>query len=398
MSTDRIDVPRFAGNMFGDDVLADSYPTFRTLRDLGPVVWLEQHGIYAVTRHAELVEALRADKVLVSGEGVSVNERLNGPDAPTGTSTLTSDGELHRRLKQLEMRPLRPTQLAHLRDQVMHMAADKVAELTDGATFDAMARLAAYLPTTIVADLVGIKGIGPERMLEWSNAVFDAFGPADHARTGAALPTIGQFVEFGMGLTREDLVPGSWADSVFAAAEKGELPLAAARDLIFDYVLPSLDTTIYATGELLFRLAADAQAFAQLKRQPELVAGTINEAVRMASPLRGFTRLVRHDFRLGATTLPAGARVWLLYASGNRDERRYADPDRFDIARNPRDHLGWGHGVHLCSGMHLARLEMEAILAALLAQVDRIEGGSPVRIINNSAQGFAHLPLALHRA
>jgi len=234
--------------MFDDDVLADSYPTFRTLRDLGPVVWLEQHGIYAVTRHAELVEALRADKVLVSGEGVSVNERLNGPDAPTGTSTLTSDGELHRRLKQLEMRPLRPAQLAHLRDQVVHLAADKVAELTDGATFDAMDRLAAYLPTTIVAELVGIKGIGPERMLEWSNAVFDAFGPADHTRTGAALPTIGQFVEFGMGLTREDLVPGSWADSVFAAAEKGELPLAAARDLIFDYVLPSLDTTIYATG------------------------------------------------------------------------------------------------------------------------------------------------------
>jgi len=388
----------FGGDMFADDVLADSYPTLRTLRELGPVVWLERHGLYAVTRHAELVQALRADTVLISGEGVSVNARLNGADAPTGTSTLTSDGELHRTLKRLEMRPLRPAQMAKLRGDVFRLAASKVEELADGSVFDGMSLLAAYLPTTIVADLVGIRGLGAQLMLDWSNAVFDAFGPEDHYRTGAALPTIEQFVKFAMTLTRDGLVPESWADSVLEAAEDGELPMEAARDLIFDYVLPSLDTTIYATGELLYQLGANPAAFRHLKAHRELVPGTINEAVRMASPLRGFTRLAKEDFRLGDTTVPAGSRVWLLYASGNRDERHFEDPDRFDIERNPRDHLGWGHGVHLCSGMHLARLEMEAVLTALLDRVDRIEPGQPVRIINNSAQGYAHLPLALHPA
>jgi cytochrome P450 len=389
-------VARFAGDMFADDVLADTNPTFQTLRDLGDVVWLERHNLYAVARYNDLVRALRADEILISGQGVSVNHSLNGEGAPTGTSTLNSDGERHRKLKSLELRPLRPGQMAQLRERVFALADQKVAELATGSSFDAMSALASYLPTTIVADLVGIKGLQAERMLEWSNAIFDSFGPAEHFRTGAALPTIQQFVQFGMSLTRQDLVPGSWADLILEASQNGELPMTEARDLIFDYVLPSLDTTIYATGEMLYQLASSPHAFQELRKRPELIPGIINESVRLASPLRGFTRYAKVDMTFSDTTLPAGSRVWLLYASGNRDERHYADPDRFDIDRNPRDHLGWGHGVHLCTGMHLARLEMEAILVALINRVARIDVGDPVRIINNSAQGFATLPFTLH--
>jgi cytochrome P450 len=389
-------VARFAGDMFADDVLADTNPTFQTLRNLGDVVWLERHNLYAVARYNDLVRALRADEILISGQGVSVNHSLNGEGAPTGTSTLSSDGERHRKLKSLELRPLRPGQMAQLRERVFALADQKVAELATGSSFDAMSALASYLPTTIVSDLVGIKGLQAERMLEWSNAIFDSFGPAEHFRTGAALPTIQQFVQFGMSLTRQDLVPGSWADLILEASQNGELPMTEARDLIFDYVLPSLDTTIYATGEMLYQLASSPHAFQELRKRPELIPGIVNESVRLASPLRGFTRYAKVDMTFSDTTLPAGSRVWLLYASGNRDERHYADPDRFDIDRNPRDHLGWGHGVHLCTGMHLARLEMEAILTALINRVARIDVGDPVRIINNSAQGFATLPFTLH--
>jgi cytochrome P450 len=389
-------IARFAGDMFADDVLADTNPTFKTVRALGDVVWLEQHQLYAVARYDDLAQALRADGILISGQGVSVNHSLNGDGAPTGTSTLNSDGERHRKLKQLEMRPLMPGPMKQLRQRVFALAEQKVAELANGSPFEAMAALASYLPTTIVAELVGIRDLKPQLMLEWSNAIFDSFGPAGHFRTGSALPTIQQFVEYGMMLTRDDLVPGSWADLILQAAEKGELPMHAARDLIFDYVLPSLDTTIYATGEMLHQLASNPRAFRDLRERPELIPGVINESVRLASPLRGFTRFAKEAFAFSETTLPAGSRVWLLYASGNRDERHFANPDTFDIERNPRDQLGWGLGVHMCTGIHLARLEMEAILAALVCQVREMEVGEPVRIINNSAQGYAALPLTLH--
>mgnify|MGYP003627883405 CR=1 FL=1 len=389
-------IARFEGDMFADNVLADTNPTFRRLRELGDVVWLERHDLYAVARYDDLVKGLRADSMLVSGQGVSVNHSLNGDGAPTGTSTLTSDGDLHRKLKSLEMRPLRPGQMVQLREKIFVLADRKIAELANGSSFESMSALASYLPTTVVADLVGIKNLGPKRMLEWSNAVFDAFGPADHLRTGAALPNIQQFVEFGANLTRDDLVPGSWADLVLEAGENGVLPMAAARDLVFDYVIPSLDTTIYATGEMLYQLASSEHAFQELRKRPELIAGIINESVRLASPLRGFTRFAKEDFAFSDTIVPAGSRVWLLYASGNRDEHHFTDPDSFDIERNPRDHLGWGHGVHMCTGMHLARLEMEAILTALINRVSKMEAGDPVRIINNAAQGFETLPLTLN--
>jgi cytochrome P450 len=85
-------------------------------------------------------------------------------------------------------------------------------------------------------------------------------------------------------------------------------------------------------------------------------------------------------------------------ASANRDERHYPKSDRFDIERNPRDHLGWGHGVHSCFGIHLARMELEILLEALAARVERIDAGSPTRLVNNAAQGYATLPLRLQRA
>jgi cytochrome P450 len=87
----------------------------------------------------------------------------------------------------------------------------------------------------------------------------------------------------------------------------------------------------------------------------------------------------------------------VLHASANRDERKYPDPDRFDLERDPRDHLGWGHGVHACSGMHLARAEMEVLLQTLLKRVESIDlAGAPTRLINNAAQGYSALPLRLH--
>jgi cytochrome P450 len=84
--------------------------------------------------------------------------------------------------------------------------------------------------------------------------------------------------------------------------------------------------------------------------------------------------------------------VLILYASANHDERHYHRPESFVADRNPRDHVGWGHGPHTCVGMHLARLEMEVLLGALIGQVERIEVGTPIRLRNNVLQGFTALP------
>ena len=168
--------------------------------------------------------------------------------------------------------------------------------------------------------------------------------------------------------------------------------------MVLDYVAPALDTTILAAGEMLWRLAVTPGAYGAIRDNPELIKGVVNEAVRMGSPIRGFTRLATQDFDVGGQTIPAGDRALILFASANRDERRYDAPDAFDINRNPRDHVGWGHGPHVCVGMHLARLELEILLETLVAQVTRIEVDTPTLVRNNVLQGFSRLPTRLFPA
>src|SRR3546814_985983 len=96
-------------------------------------------------------------------------------------------------------------------------------------------------------------------------------------------------------------------------------------------------------------------------------------------------------------SIPKGARVMILYGCANRDERRFENPDRFDVTRDARDHLGWGTGPHMCAGMHLARMEMEVLLEALVEADVRLEAGEPVLAANAGLYGFAELPLRLIR-
>src|SRR6185436_4658368 len=114
----------------------------------------------------------------------------------------------------------------------------------------------------------------------------------------------------------------------------------------------------------------------------------VNEVLRFEAPVRAFTRFATKPYRTDGVAIGEGERVLVLFGSANRDERRYADPDRFDVTRDARDHVGFGHGVHRCAGGHLAQLELEALLHALVARVRRIEVGEPEPLLSNVLRGY----------
>lgn len=388
------DVPSIDVDWFSDEILADTFPTFKRIRDAGPVVWLPGQKIYAIGRFDDVQAALRADHVLISGQGVWFNEQVNGPNTPVGT--LTRDGEEHDSWKKLLIRPLSPKALKDLKGTLEAEAASIVAELTGAGEFEAVGKLASHLPTRVVSKLVGLNGVGYETLLKWAQMSFDIVGPLDNERVMSGMPDWETLLVYAANLTREGVVPGSWADGLFAAVDRDEIPLSQARAMILDYTLPSLDTTILATAEMLYRLATEPGAFETLRKEPELISNCVYETVRISSPARGFSRIAVRDYQAGEMFVPAGARVMVLFASANHDERHYPYPEKFDIRRNSRDHLGWGNGRHLCAGMHLARLEMETLLKELVKQVGRMTSGKPERLINNGLQGYARIPLTLH--
>lgn len=160
--------------------------------------------------------------------------------------------------------------------------------------------------------------------------------------------------------------------------------------------MPSLDTTIYAKGNLLYNLGANPGQWALLRDKPELISSAVLEGVRYSAIVRWFSRVAIADYQVEDFVVPEGARVMILYGSANRDERQYPDPDLFDVSRNPVDQLGWGTGPHMCAGMHLAKLEMEVLLEALVDRVARIEVGEPTIGTNRGLYGFEALPVKFH--
>ncbi|MCI3133169.1 cytochrome P450 [Phenylobacterium aquaticum] len=386
--------PIFQGDLYGATAISDPYPAYRRIRDAGPAVWSPRRGLWLLGRFEDVRAALRADDILVSGRGVAANDLVNSAENPI---TLTSDGETHARRRLTLIQPVMPGPLKALRPRLEAEAEQLVAALSGLERFDAMSRFAAHLPVTVVAELVGLNAAGRKNMLRWAAATFDALGVMN-ARGIAAMPRVLDLGRYVRGLSRSSVTPGGWADRLFEAAERGDISQAEAQAMVIDYVGPALDTTILAVGEMVWRLATTPGAYDQVRADPALIPGVVNESVRIGSPLRGFTRLAAEAYPVGEVTIPQGERVLVLYASANRDERHYADPDRFDVTRNPRDHVGWGHGAHTCVGMHLARLEMEILLQALVRQVERIETGPAKRIRNNVLQGFKTLPTRFVRA
>lgn len=330
--------------------------------------------------------ALRADDVLVSGRGVALNELVN---SNVSRVTLTSDGDVHRRLRRALMKPMMPSALKDDVQPLIHQLADElVTRLLERESFDGIADFAQHLPLSVVSRLVGLPEAGRQRMLEWAAATFDALGVMNE-RGQRSLPLVIELAAYVAGLERSQLQPDGWAARLFTAVDEGQIEPDDVAGMLIDYVAPSLDTTILATGHLLFQLGRHPDQWDLIRREPTLVPRAIHEALRLESPVRAFTRLAVADYDVGGTVIPAGDRVLVIYGAANRDERRYPEPDRFDVTRDAKDHLGFGHGVHRCAGSYLAELEMQSLLRAMTVRIQRIDVADPTVVFNNVLRGYS---------
>lgn len=387
-----ITVPVSDVDLFTDAALDDPHPIYVELRGLGPVVYLERFEVYALTRYATAKQVLQDPAQFTSTKGIRLNAARN---ARGTTSGITTDPPLHGRLRRSFMQPLRPHSLEQISGQIDDEAERLIAGLVTRDGFDGVSELAHHLPLAVVSHLVGIPEEGRERMLEWAAASFDAAGPLGYERTDSTDPVEAEMRAWIEEYARPPhLAPDGWAQHIFNAEEEGKIPEGWASRLARDYVVPSLDTTINATSSLLWLLGRHPDQWELLRQRPELVTNAIDEAIRLETPIQWFTRVATHDVDLEGTVIPDGARVMAIFGSANRDELRWERPTEFDITRpDASQHLGFGTGEHSCAGQGLAKLEIRALLEAMLRRVDTIEIGEPERRLNNSLRGLASLPV-----
>ncbi|HKR90212.1 MAG TPA: cytochrome P450 [Phenylobacterium sp.] len=393
--------PTYDGDLFAHEALQNPFPHYAAIRDLAPVVRLRNPNVLAIGRYADVRKALQSPAILISGKGIGFNDFVNRPVPEPGI--LTSDGERHRKLRAALMQQLSPTGLRPIREMLRRMIDEQVERFTDAGTFDGIAEIARRLPLGAISKLVGLPEEDRVKMLRWAAASFNVVGVIE--RDGAIIPALADDLDaatevrdYLATLDPSTLRPGSWAADQFEQVRSGGMTIGDARSSIRAFVLPSLDTTIYAMGNLLYNLARNPDQYQLLRRDSSLISSAVFEGVRLSAVVRWFSRVAVEDYVADEVFIPEGERVMLLYGSANCDPRRYTNPDAFDVTRNPVDQLGWGAGPHLCAGMNLARMEMEVLLEALVQRVARIEVDEPTLGVNRGLFGFDMLPMRMTSA
>ena len=378
-------------DFYGDKYVLDPVSAYHQMLDCGPVVWLPKNQLHAICGYTALTESLRNHQCFQSGKGVSINEDVN---AMLIGSTLHSDPPQHDATRAITFTPLTPKALESVRENIETEANVIADQVVAKGEFDAAKELAPYLPLTIVRDLVGLGDHGKNNMLNWAGATFELMGDP-RERRGAAVENLKSLRQF---LENPDTLQALSEDGLANRAtklgiESGIKPEKAV-ELMRDYIAPSLDTTISAISYAVMLFAKFPDQWEKMRNDRTLVRNAIEEIVRLNTPIKAFSRYVAEDVEVNGVTLQKDTRVLMVFGAANRDATRFPDPDRFDIERNVRGHVGFGHGVHACLGMHLARLEMTSLFNALADRIERVELVGPVvPAINSSIHSLESVPV-----
>jgi 4-methoxybenzoate monooxygenase (O-demethylating) len=390
---------------FSNETLEDPAQFHHTLREAGPVLYLSRYDVYALGRYEQVHAALNDWRSFESGAGVGLsNFRHESPWRPTSL-LLEADPPIHDAPRVVLASILSTRVLRKLRASWFAAAHELVAELVARQTVDGVRDIAQVFPLRVFPDAVGLGPDGRENLLPYGDHLFNTFGPKNElVRRG--LPSIAAISNWVDTQCRRENLAACLADGtptfgaqIWAAADRGDITAAQAPLVVRSLLSAGVDTTVQSLAAVLHSLATHPDQWDLLRDNPALIRVAFDEAIRFESPVQTFFRTATRDIRVSDAVVPAGKKILMFLGAANRDPRRWDAPDQFDLSRDPSGHVGFGMGIHQCVGQHIARMEAEALLSALVKCVGRIELSAPAcRHHNNTLRSLASLPLTLASA
>jgi len=392
----------------------DPYPAYRELRDEAPVHFAPESGCWCISRYEDVLHILNHPETFSSRAMFTVlmNAGFEGKPplswrmvsflirfalrtrvSPLGFTTarnlIASDPPIHATLRAIVNRGFTPRRIQAWEPRIRAIARERVARLAGGEPFDVVSDLAIPLPVTIIAEMLGVEGERLPDFKRWSDAIIAAMtGPM---RAFPPHPeTIEVFLELDTYLAavirRRRREPGDDLVSALLAEEPGGQKLSTMEIMQFVMLLlvAGNETTTNLIGNAASALLDHPDALARVADDLSLVPNLVEETLRYDAPVQTVFRTALHDVVLRDVLLPKGATVAVMLGAANRDERRFAAPDRFDPCRDSRGHLGFGFGQHFCLGASLARLEARLALEALVPQLRQSRRASAERSILDS--------------
>lgn len=417
------------------DVLADLRREHGVVRVDEPeqVGWPEGPGYWLVLRHPDVVRVLREPKTFSSWLG---GTQIRDPATPEDLAyvrrmMLNMDPPEHSRLRRMLAKSFTPKAIGRLESQIAGHARDIVDRMLAGPRECDFAKdVAADLPLLALADILGVPATDRWLMFDWSNRVigwqdpdyassssFTGEGGSDLAVAAVALrPTPGadgrmpdprsragmpDLYSYAAGLgERKRAQPGNDVMSILmaqrddAAGGDGHVSIEEFENLFWLFAVAGNETLRNGLPGALIALLENPDAQRALRADPTRIAGAVDELLRWWTPVMTFRRTATTDVEVAGRRIRASDKVVVSFASANRDEAVFPDPDRLDLDRNAKAHLAFGHGPHFCLGAHLARVQMTALLTEVLTRTSWIEpAGEPAYLRSNFQRGVKRLPI-----
>ncbi len=378
--------------------------------------WPEGPGFWGVFSYQDIVEVNRNPDRFSSHIGAT---QIRDP-APEDLRfvqemVLNMDPPDHTRLRRVVSRSFTPRASARLADGIEARARSLVDAVTDAGHCDFVRDVSADLPVATLADVMGVPQSDRHLLYDWSNRVIgyqddeygqialDDEGRPINPRSRAALSDMFDYAHELANAKLKD--PGDDLLSVLLHADvdssattahpdESRLTVEQYENFFFLLSVAGNETVRNGLPGALMALIEDHEAWNQLRDDPSLFDTAIDELLRFAPPVIHFRRTARVDTELAGVPIAAGEKVVVFYASGNRDETVFREPDRLLLDRHPNPHLSFGVGPHLCLGAHLARLQMRAMLSRVIERWEDVQlDGPAVRLGSSFQSGYKSLPI-----
>ena len=365
-------------NLLCDEAVREPYGYFARLRGVDPVYWNERHRAWVLTRYADVARELRSQALTAERISPFAPSVMKGGQSGALDATFKiledwivfRDPPEHTRLRRLLARAFTPSVVKSNVPEIRATIDGLIAELRDRGAVDLIREFAYPLPAVVIAQMLGVPAEDRDLFKEWSDKitalVFGAYGQPD--RFESASRGMVELRDYLLGLIEHyEQHP---ADNLISLLLEHEDDDALSRDELVATCTLLLfgghETTTNLIGNGVLALLTHEDQRAALRAQPDLIGPAIEEILRYDGPARATVRLVREQHEIDGRVLVPGQRVFLMNGAANRDPDAYPDPDRFDVRRNPTNHLGFGVGIHYCLGAPLARLEGQLAISGLL--------------------------------
>lgn len=366
-------------NLFDPAVQADPYSSYAEMRDLGPVLWNPLMSAWMVWPYDDVLGILKDQDTYSSAamrqRGLEQARQRGETEDNFGAPTmLNSDPPDHDRYRGVVARAFTPRAVAAQEPTLRRLAQELVQPLSRGDSAEVVRLLSSPLPVLAIAAMLGVENTDIDSFREWSDAfvtIGDLPTEEEVLRSRDASRSLRAYFDAEIGRRRVD---GGGDDLLARLVEANEGGVLDDAELLASCVLLLVagnETTTNLITNMTLALARHPDQRDRLAKEPELMAGAVEETLRYDGPVHWTIRSATQDVEIADQPISAGDNILVLVAAANRDPSRFPDSDTYDITREASHHLGFGHGIHFCLGSTLARLESRLAMEALLETAPR---------------------------